>query len=244
MNNLQRLLVGGLGGLAAVLVRYLSRDHDTVLLLIESDIPLAAKEFRKLWAGYLVFTPIMILLGAMIGWISEETHKVKLFALGVSAPALITTYSAAQPEKRVAFEPGFISYAYANPSGQRYDSEIKARSSEILISEENNFPLKLAQLREFFGNSDSPVYLVQVGSFIDKTKANQLAARINKEGTSIRAFVSELGSSGGVMYRVLVAQGLSLRDALLVRRNLQASGIVKDAFLKDVNSLDDPLSSQ
>ena len=83
-----------------------------------------------------------------------------------------------------------------------------------------------------------------MGSFIDKTKANQLAARINKEGTSIRAFVSELGSSGGVMYRVLVAQGLSLRDALLVRRNLQASGIVKDAFLKDVNSLDDPLSSQ
>ena len=101
MNNLQRLLVGGLGGLAAVLVRYLSRDHDIILLSTESDIPLAAKEFGKLWAGYFVFTPIMIFLGAMIGWISEETHKVKLFALGVSAPALITTYSAAQPEKQL-----------------------------------------------------------------------------------------------------------------------------------------------
>src|SRR4029078_9966153 len=88
-SNIERVLVGGLGGLAAILVKYISQDHASVVQFISTNtkagLPLSA--IIDIVGGYFILAPMVIVLGAMIGWVSSETQRLKLFALGVSAPA-------------------------------------------------------------------------------------------------------------------------------------------------------------
>lgn len=115
-----RIVVGFLGGLSAILVRYLSQDHQTVLSFIEAYNANAGVQWGGLYKilfSYVILTPILLVLGSIIGWLAEESSKIKLFALAVSAPALITTW-ANGPEKRMSdlFDSIPVSTAYAQSS--------------------------------------------------------------------------------------------------------------------------------
>lgn len=90
METLARILIGGLGGLTASLSKILALDATRLGSLFNSG---SLTEMNELLASVYVFTPILILLGAIVGWASGETHRVKLLAIGCAAPALLAPWT-------------------------------------------------------------------------------------------------------------------------------------------------------
>lgn len=88
-----RLFAGGLGGLFAVITKYLGQDHRIVEDLIKAGTYLPLEDYVL---AYAIFTPLLVILGAGVAWAADdEGSRMKLLALGVAAPALITTWSGA-----------------------------------------------------------------------------------------------------------------------------------------------------
>lgn len=84
------ILIGALGGLAAVSVKYLGQDHSFVTQNLQLG------QTANLWAlliGYIILTPILMFLGGLLACMSGEVNRIKLLAIGVAAPALITTWA-------------------------------------------------------------------------------------------------------------------------------------------------------
>jgi hypothetical protein len=114
----ERAAVGALGGLCAVIVKYLSQDNQTLIDFVRAYSADAApfSGFVPYIVDYAIITPILLFLGAVVGWISGESVRLKLFAIGVSAPALITTWSSGTASTHTAsIEDAVISQAYAGP---------------------------------------------------------------------------------------------------------------------------------
>jgi hypothetical protein len=212
------VLVGGLGGLAAILVKYISQDHASVVQFIsthtKAGLPLSA--IIDIVGGYFILAPMVIVLGAMIGWVSSETQRLKLFALGVSAPALITTLSSGNSVKLTLLEP---SSAYAQ-SAQDSNSGLGA----------------------FFGGTDKP-YAIYVGSFATQAKIDRILTAINEQTKSLHAITVDVTDpAGNKLKRIYVLQLFGLKEALDVRDKLLQSHLVDEATItrstKGINASD------
>lgn len=201
----QRIVVGALGGLAAVLVKYISQDHASVVQFFSTDLPRSA--VFSIVGGYIVLTPILMILGGIIGWVAAETNRMKLFALGISAPALVTTWSSG----------GTI------------------KVSDILDNLAPSTAVAQGGIAEgigsFFGNVDR-TYLIYVGSFSNRENSDRIVNKINNEVSSLYTIQREFTDAGGrLWHRVYVVQRFSLREALDIRERLLRSKVVDEAKL-------------
>lgn len=91
-----KMLIGGLGGLAACMSKILALDAATLAALLRADRVTEAENIR---ATILIHSPIMIALGMIVASMVDETIPIKLFAIGVSAPALIAPWLSSGPVK-------------------------------------------------------------------------------------------------------------------------------------------------
>jgi hypothetical protein len=195
----------------------MSQDHQTVLRAIDANLP-TTKIFSLVY-DYSMLTPILILLGAIVAWIAEEQSRVKIFAMAVAAPALITTWAggSSDPSRRTMPGPG--------PSVQWL-----APGSAIAQGADDK-PTKSAQsLQSIFARDRDHVYAIHVGSFIERPKAEALIRRINTEARTLRAFLSDFTDDKGVLFhRVLVIRLMTLREALALREQILQTRAVEYA---------------
>ncbi|WEZ83341.1 hypothetical protein P6U16_00060 [Rhizobium sp. 32-5/1] len=87
----QKGFIGSLGGLAAVVTKLLALDAVVLSTLLSAD------EFTKaasLKAMIFIQAPLLMFLGAVIACMMDESVRMKVFAIGVSAPALIAPWLA------------------------------------------------------------------------------------------------------------------------------------------------------
>ncbi len=208
-SNSERVLVGALGGLCAVLVKYISQDHGAVASFIsthtKAGLPLSS--IIDIVGGYFILAPLIIILGGIIGWVSAENQKIKLFALGVSAPALVTTFSSGSSVKLSFLEPAS---AYAQV----------AQDGSIVTG-----------LNSFFGGIDKP-YAIYVGSFATQAKIDRIVNAINEQTKSLRAITVDItDSNGNKLKRIFIVQLFGLKEALDVRDKLLQSKLVDEATI-------------
>ena len=203
--DFERIAVGALGGLSAVLVKYLSQDHASVIQFFSSSLPRSA--IISIIGGYIVLAPILIILGAIIGWVAGETNRVKLFALGISAPALITTWSSGNTTKLA--------------------DALDMLSPNIAVAQSGI----VEGINSFFGNVDR-TYLIYVGSFSNKENSNRIIRAINSDVKSLHAVETEfVDPQGKHWYRVYIVQRFSIKEALDTRERLLKSKVVSEAKL-------------
>jgi hypothetical protein len=92
-SSIQRITIGMLGGIAALCTKFLAHDYSTL-----SDY-LSANRYGdalNLGIGYVILGPILVFLGGLLAWVNEsENSRMKLLAIGIAAPALITTAAGA-----------------------------------------------------------------------------------------------------------------------------------------------------
>lgn len=85
-----RWIAGACGGLAAAAVKYVGQDHQRVTEFLAAG---QSANAISLGLGYAILVPILMLIGGLVGFFSDEQQRMKLFAMGVAAPALITTWA-------------------------------------------------------------------------------------------------------------------------------------------------------
>jgi hypothetical protein len=218
METLARILIGGLGGLTASLSKILALDATRLGSLFNSG---SLTEMNELLASVYVFTPILILLGAIVGWASGETHRVKLLAIGCAAPALLAPWtvgdlgSAATPL-----------VASLNPIGPAY------AQTDTFSAQQNDF---LTGIGVLLGLEDTGAqrYWVIVKSDENFIRAQKYAAALNEAVPSIKAFVGSR-MPDNQFYPVIVGGPtayLPYKAALELKARALSLDVVSDAYL-------------
>lgn len=225
MTNIQRAAIGALGGLAAVFVKFLGQDYDTVVANASNLSPELLMSYK---VGYGLLTPILMFLGALVAWMSEETNKMKLIALAVAAPAMITTWSGGHKNSITPHAGYFISSAYAQSVSKSTDAPppIQSNSSEPPI-----WQVIQNGVGVFFGYGKEPTrYWVIVGSYKDQNEARNVAESLNKRDQTLNAWVG-VKAPPNDYYPVIVGNYSVLSEARTIKERALATRLVKDAYL-------------
>lgn len=227
MSTIEKVILGALGGLAAVAVKFLGQDYPT---LATHFADLTTNQILNYKVGYGILTPILVFLGAFVAWISEEQKRIKLVAIAVAAPAIITTWSGGtKPEFRIAFDiPNSVYAQQVDPSKGGTIGDTSKGSAE-----ESAWGKIKGGIGTFFGYGKEPRrYWVIVGSFRERNDAQGLADRINKEDRTLNAFVG-VKVPPNDYYPVIVGGYNYLSEARKLREKALRTKSVNDAYLSE-----------
>ena len=186
--------------------------------------------------GYGVLTPILVFLGAVLAWVSEEANRLKLLAIGIAAPALITTWSGGTKPADTTMQLSFniISTAYAIEKEQ--GSSRSAINDPMERSYENWWDASLDGIKIFFGyGKEMKHYYVVVGSFKSYMQAKQHAQAVNQRNSKLNAHVGSKTSNE--FFPVVLGEPALLSVAHKVKERVNGSRIVNDAYLAPVNKM-------
>lgn len=218
MSGFERVTIGVLGGLAALLSKFLAQDY---VYVVSNFTKLTDDQITSYVIGYSFLTPILLFLGGLVAGLSDETRKYKLLALGIAAPAIITTWAGGE-------KMGGISQAALTPVGSAYAQYVGPPEKE---QQENKSVLGEVKdgIAIFFGfGREIKKYWVVVGSFKERTEAQKLADRINSESADLNAFV---GLRGKEYWPVIVGQLSPRHEALRIKEMALKLRSVTEAFL-------------
>lgn len=228
--HLYRIAVGGLGGIAAACVKYLSQHQEKVLFLFENDqMPKALPILYAL----LILAAVLFFLGGLIGWVSNETNGLKLLALGISAPALFTTWSAPQ-EKPTSGEVDKVKTESRLELIQPVHAAASSAPAMLISAAGDSHGLTVLDgIKEVLGwETISLNYWVVAGSYLSKEVAEKRAKEINDEDPTMKAFVGKQ-RPGNKYFPVIVGEFTSRDEAeKLLARALKLESVAK-AYLSD-----------
>jgi hypothetical protein len=219
MTGIEKAILGALGGLSAVTVKYLGQDHATVCAHLLEGMD---REIKSYIIGYIIITPILIFLGAFIAFISEEQKRMKLVAIAIAAPALITTWA----------------------GGTKFDSKIvlnfpiRSVYAQPLDSQPSNSQTTTWQqikdgVGTFFGYRTGPKrYWVIVGSFKDRNDAQAFANKINSEDRTLGAWIGQKVPPNEY-YPVIVGGYNLLDEARALKDKALTTEAVTEAYLSE-----------
>lgn len=220
MSTQKKILLGGLGALTPIIMNLLVVDLN-VLLVNVTGLALA---------GYLIRVVILFYLGGLVAYLhKDENSPLKLFELGIAAPALITALLNAghvETPKTTAQATGIstvsgmiVPSAYAQTIGK----EIKTFS----IPEESQTQ---QFLRGLTGSTSKNVWFVIAGSHPKVEDATAQAGQITQSG---KGFTAEVYApyKENRNYAVVIGSNLILEEAQRLRQKAVTSGLPKDTFL-------------
>lgn len=223
MSNKGRVLWGIAGAIVAVGSKYVAQDHYWVRVWMDT------REYDKM-PGLIVFYAILLIvlggIGAIFAVASRETHPMKLLAIAVSAPAIVTTWlGGTKPAAAVQPNMPRAHLEYILPVSSAYaadESILPAVKSSGGFWEGFRTPLG-------FGKDESR-YRVIVGSYKNRTDAAQTVERIKKEDSTLNAFVGER-QPNNEFYPVVVGGYLPYPQASELKARVESLSSVKDAYL-------------
>ncbi len=204
MTSTQRVFIGTMGGLAAVCVKFLGQDY---YMVVTQAANLSDQQITSYIVGYSILTPILAFLGGLVAWVTDEKNKLKLLAIGVAAPAMITTWAGdSQPYQSADVLDLVINSAYADsPASQEEASPI------------------LDGVRLFFGiGKEIERYKVVVAKYENKAEARQKASQINQQHSDLQAIVGQPVSG---QYPVILDSYLTLSQAKTLKSRAEELGI-------------------
>jgi len=223
----EKVIIGALGGLSAVCVKFLGQDY---VLLVEQGVNLSADQWFVLKVGYFILTPILIFLGAVLAWVSDEQSRVKLFAIAIAAPAMVTTWSGGIKTSDTASVASFsiISSAHADEQNKN-DDELKI-IDPMQRSAMSWWGAGVSGIKMFFGyGKEIKSYYVIAGSFKDKNSALKHAQAINNRDSIYRAHVGSKARNG--FYPVLLGEAATFSSANTLKKTIVGQRIIHDAYL-------------
>lgn len=207
-----RFLLGGLGASAPVLLNLLIVDLQTLMLDLK---PLAV-------VSYLVRVCALFAIGGLVGWMHRtEVEPVKLFMLGIGAPALITgaingrNIPIPDPPHHASLSSLFISEAHAAGAvgAQTFSLPDETPTQQIA--------------RGLLGSKPSNVFYVIVDSKPTLADAQARADQLRQHGYPADVY-NPFASNPN--YAVVIGSNLELPDAQALRMKAIESGL-SDAYI-------------
>lgn len=221
MTTQKKILIGGLGALTPIIMNLLVIDLN-VLLVNVTALALV---------GYLIRVVILFYLGGLVAYLHKDEHSpIKLFELGIAAPALITALLNAgnvEVPKTTAQATGMPAvFGVLNPPVYAQTTEtmeIKKFSNSV------EGPTKQF-LRGLTGSTPQNVWFVIVGSHPKLEDAETQADQITQSGKGFKAEVyAPYGKNQ--FYSVVIGSNLTQEEAQELRQQAIVEELPKDTYL-------------
>jgi hypothetical protein len=155
------VVLGGLGGITPVLLNIIAKDYRIIFV-----------DFTTIVAfGYFLRCIALFIVGAVVAYLHNEKKKIRLFELGIIAPAILTAFINGAPIPKpsdslvVFFEDRLIAYAQTVNS----KPEVLTEPKESLISQFSRGLLSTP--------AEKKDYLVIIGDEYNKLEDAQSAQR-------------------------------------------------------------------
>ena len=242
MSTYRKILIGGMGALAPILINLIVVDLETTLTGITLIVAIS----------YTIRVFALFSIGGLVAYLhKEETSAVKLFELGIMAPALIMAYhngtqvpaldasphsSGTNSTVEVGdWLPGLL-YAQPPPvtpisSSSQFADSVKQDS---ILSELNVFSLPEESTTEqlkrgLLGATSKRVYFVLVGKDTSHANAKTLAKELLKGRTGYTARIYE-PYGDDPFYSIGIESHLTYEEAATLRVRA-----IKEGFPKETN---------
>jgi len=221
MNIRKKIMIGGLGALTPVIMNLLIVDLNVLLV-----------KFTSLaFIGYVIRVIILFYLGGLVAFLhKDENSPIKIFELGIIAPALITAMLNAghvpiikpptQTTETSVASVFFIPAVYAQPP---QEEEIK----EFSLPKENS----IQQIwRGLTSSGYKKIWFVIIGSHPELEDARNQAQQINQIGEDFRADVyAPYGDNQN--YSVVIGSNLTFKEADKLKKKAIEAELPKDTHL-------------
>lgn len=224
MTGRQRFLIGGVGGLAPVLMYLATGDFQRFF----------ANAYGIMGIGYCVRAIILFFIGGFIAWLyPDETSRVKVFLLGLGAPAMIGGFLSAAsnattlPGAGAVTSTGFIAVVHAQTKGNSYDVK---RFTLPAPSRYDQF------VEGLVGYHPKNVWFVIAGSFSSLDNARASAATINSKFPGFHADVYA-PYPDDPFYTVVIGAQLTEEDAQALRDRAVKAGLGNQTYYKTFPNL-------
>jgi nucleoside diphosphate kinase len=218
MKTKDKILIGGLGALTPIIMN-----------LLVVDFRLLGNLTFIAFLGYLVRVIVLFYLGGLVAYLHKsEKNPIKLFELGIVAPALITALlnggnvdvlkSSGDSARTAAV--GLASEALAQPP---QEGEVKTyqRTSQ-------------SPMQQFFqgltGFTSKEVWFVIVGSYPTLEEARKEVQKINGQAKAFHAEVyASYGKKSG--YDVVIGANLTYEAAQQLRQKAVETGLPRETMV-------------
>ena len=222
MTTHQKILIGGLGALTPAVLNLAVVDLHILLI----DLTVVAL------LAYLIRVAVLFAIGGLVAYFHKsEKSPIKLFQLGLAAPALITSLlnggqveipkAPAAPESPPGVSSLFVPSAYA----------------QVTPRQDKTFSLPKETLGEqfqrgFTGAAPKRVWFVIAGSHPNRGSAQKQAGEITKK-FSAKGFKAEVysPSAGNSSWSVVIGSNLTSEEAQKLRQRAITAGLPKDTHL-------------
>ncbi len=221
MNTRKKIMIGGLGALTPVIMNLLIVDLNVLLVKLTS----------LAFIGYVIRVIILFYLGGLVAFLhKDENSPIKIFELGIVAPALITAMLNAghvpilkaptQTAEMSATSVFFIPSVYALPP---QEEEVK----EFSLPKES----AIQQIwRGLSSSSYKKIWFVIVGSHPELEDARNQAQQINQRGEDFRADVYK-PYDDNPNYSVVIGSNLTFKEADKLKKKAIEAELPKDTHL-------------
>lgn len=244
-----RVSIGVLGGVCALLLKFYAHDRGIVGEWAFNLWQGTLSELHQIYfIEYILVAVVVIFFGGVIGYVSDERNKLKLLALGASAPALLTTLAGGIEVKKE--EPGQADRASIEiqSEGQAvwFMGQIRLVSiAHAAESGDSTRPPRIGDgIRVFFGLQPVDIrsidaerrYWVIVASERNRDDAEAVAASINASVPEFDAFVGAR-RPGNEFYPVIIGGKdafVPYDEAMALRSRAVETGVAdEDSYLSD-----------
>ena len=221
MNIRKKIMIGGLGALTPVIMNLLIVDLNILLVKITS----------LAFLGYIIRVIILFYLGGLVAFLhKDENSPIKIFELGIIAPALITAMLNAGHVPIIKAPPqtaetsiasfSFIPSVYALPPQEK---EVKKFSLPKESSIQKIW-------RGLTSSGYKKIWFVIVGSHSDLEDAINQAQQIDQKGEDFRAEVyAPYGDNPN--YSVVIGSNLTFKEADKLKKKAIEVELPKDTHL-------------
>jgi hypothetical protein len=222
LNTRQKIVIGGLGALTPIAVNLLVIDFATIFVGLT---PLV-------FVGYVIRVVILFYLGGLVAFLHKDEHnRVKLFELGIVAPALITGLmnaaridvpkTPAEASNRPAGVDVLVAVVYAQ-DGRTRDLRTFSPPPETAVQQ---------VVRGLTGLKSKRVWFVIAGSSVSRADAEKLAAEINSRKMKDLTADVYAPYDGNRQYAVVIRANLTYGEAKSLRQRAVTSRLRGDPYL-------------
>ena len=185
MHGFVRFFIGAIGGLAASASKVMALDTDLLALALERGL---VDEASSLKVTIFIFTPILMTIGGIVAWVTDESNRTKLLAIGCAAPAIIAPWTANPQMLSTPTQTSFLFPSFVGAA--------KANSHNIIeTTSESRFIKGVKVLFGVESIADNR-YWVIVGSSKNYVSACNQVNQINSKNINAKAFIGsrEIGN--------------------------------------------------
>ena len=230
-----RVIVGGIGGIAPLIIS---------LLVIDLRSAFDGLELMD-WIGMSVRIFVLIFIGALVGYLhNTESEPFKVFQLGIAAPALLTTaingygvtgsagtsireITTVNTEQIINWKFDLIPSAHA--------SEVRTPSRKKYVNSNAFLEPKISNTERFLRgligkrvSSKGDDWFVIVGSHSSMNKAKKQIRKLGNKNFQGKIYQP---SNGSKYYAVMIGANMNIDNAQALREKAIKRGLPRDTYL-------------